>query len=178
MNKLLILPFLLVSMTGCVTATVSDTNPGICDTFDLGTPPSFPVSVGPGIPLPDQYFTTQMDFSSSISKLSDVANNLTVNVSNLNLSNNGDLTWVDTIDVSISATGMPSIPFASYENMTGTDPGPEVSMKVLIDSGTLLSYLEHPITLQFNVNGTIPTKQVDFENTMCIGLNGKFSKSL
>lgn len=175
MNKLLILPFLL-AMTGCFSATVSDNS--VCDSINLGTPPSFPVSVPANVPLPPQTFSSSMDFSSSISKLSDVANNLTVNVSNLNLSNNGDLTWISTLDVSISADGMPSVPFASYENVSGTDPGPEVSMKVLIDSGTLLSYLEHPITLTFTVNGTIPTQTVSFENTMCVAISGKFSKSL
>jgi len=174
MNKIMILPFLM--LVGCIDANVSD--PSICDTFDLGTPPSFPVSVPIGVPLPTQTFTSNMDFSSSISKLSDVANNLTVNVSNLNLSNNGDLAFITTMDVSISAVGMPSVPFASYTNTTGSNPGPEVSMKVLVDSSTLLSYLEHPVTLTFTVNGTIPTKTVSFENTMCVAVSGKFSKSL
>lgn len=173
MNKLLILPFLL-AMTGCFSATISDNS--ICDTFNLGTPPSFPVAVDESIPLPPQTFSSQMDFSSSISKLSDVANNLMVNVSNLELSNNGDLTWISSLDVSISAAGMPSVPFASYTG-TGANPGPEVSMRVLINSSTLLSYLEHPITLTFTVYGTIPTKTVSFENTMCVAVSGKFNKS-
>lgn len=174
MNKLNFLGVLLPClMIGCVSATVDE--PSVCTTVSLG---SIPASPFPGITLPPTSFSDSMDFSGAVSKLTDVASNLTANVSNLSMSNNGDLDWMSEVNVSIASSDMPSAAFASYTAPTNGKPGTTVDMKILMDSSTLLKYLEHPITLTFTVSGTAPTQSVTFMNTMCVAVSGKFSKSL
>jgi hypothetical protein len=158
------------SLIGCTTATVSE--PSVCDEFDLGSLPASPVSVT----LPPTTFSHQVDFSGPISKLQSVTNNLTTNVSQLTMSNNGDLNWLSEVDVTIQSGSMPAAPFAVY--MASGDPGQEVSMQIKMDSATILQYLSQPATLTFTVQGMTPTQPVNFTNSMCVAVSGSFSKSL
>lgn len=160
-----------VSMIGCASATV--TEPSVCDTVMLGSVPASPVG---GVPLPPQTFTTNFDFSGVVSKVTDVADNVTTNVNQLTMDNNGDLNWVSEVDVSVSASDMPAVPFAQYKS--NGDPGPEVKLDILMPSNEILQYLSQPITLTFTVNGTSPTQNVNFTNTMCVAVSGQFNKSL
>lgn len=158
------------TMVGCATATVSE--PSVCDEFNLGSLPASPVSVT----LPPTSFSHQVDFSGPISKIQSVANNLTTNVSQLTMSNNGDLNWLSEVDVSIQSGSLPSAPFAVY--MANGDPGPEVAMQIKMDSPTILQYLSQPATLTFTLQGMSPTQPVTFTNSMCVAVSGSFSKSL
>ena len=160
-------------LNGCATATIDE--PDVCYTVSLGTVPASPVA---GVPLPPQTFTTNFDFSDTLNKVGDIASNLSANVSQLTMSNNGDLQWVSEVDVTIGASGMPSSPFATYTS-NGSSPGQSVSMAVHMDQPTLLKYLtQGPITLSFTVKGTAPTQTVNFMNTMCVDVSGQVSKSL
>lgn len=168
MKTLLLLATL--SMTGCVSATVSD--PSVCDTFDLGSIPASPVSVS----LPPTTFSHQVDFSGVVSKIGDVANNIKTNVSQLTMNNNGDLNWVSQVNVSIQSGDMPQALFATYT--ANGDPGAEVQLQIQMDSATIFQYLQQPATLSFTITGMTPTQPVDFTNTMCVAVSGSFSKSL
>jgi len=161
------------SLIGCATATIDE--PAACDTVSLGTVPASPVA---GVPLPPQTFTSNFDFSGTIKKIGDVADNLSANVSQLTMNNNGDLQWVSQVDVTVTGDSQdtPEAPFASYTS--NGDPGQQVTVNVKMDQGTILKYLEHPITLKFTVNGTAPTQTVNFTNTMCVDVSGSVSKGL
>lgn len=162
------------SLSGCATATIDE--PAACDTVMLGSVPASPVA---GVPLPPQTFTSNFDFSGTIKKIGDVADNLTTNVSQLTMNNNGDLQWVSRVDVTVSGgtPDTPEAPFATYVS-NGGDPGPVVTVQVQMDSATILKYLSNPVTLKFTVNGTAPTQAVNFTNTMCVDVSGQVSKSL
>ena len=69
---------LLFVLTGCVSAQVSE--PSLCDTSSLGSVPASPVA---GIVLPPHTFTDTFDFSQTIDKVTDVANQLTIDVNQL-----------------------------------------------------------------------------------------------
>lgn len=157
-------------LSGCTSATV--TEPSVCDQFDLGSLPASPVSVT----LPPTSFSHQVDFSGPISKLQSVADSLTTNISQLTMSNNGDLNWLSEVDVSIQSSGMPQAPLAVY--MASGDPGSEVTLQIKMDSATILQYLSQPATLTFTVSGMTPTQPVNFTNNMCVSVSGHFSKSL
>jgi hypothetical protein len=170
-NTLLgLLPMILV---GCVSATVEE--PSVCGSDSLGTIPASPVG---GVTLPPQTFSSKFDFSEAISKLQGVSSDLSVNVNALTLDNsNGDLAWVSAVDVSVTGntSDTPEVSFASYH---GTNPGTSVSIPILMDDATILRYLSHPVTLTFTINGTAPTKAVNFSNTMCVAATGQFNKAL
>lgn len=161
----------VMALVGCTSATV--TEPSACDTLMLGSIPASPVG---GVALPPVTFSSNFDFSGVISKVKAVSDNITTNVNQLTMDNNGDLNWVSQVDVSIQAPGMQSVPFAQYKS--NGDPGAEVALNILMDSGTMLAYLSQPITLTFTVQGTAPTQAVTFTNTMCVSVSGQFNKSL
>lgn len=175
--------FLMASlaMTGCVSGTV--TEPSICDTATLGTIPASPIK---GLFLTDLPFSPPpFNFSSTVSKIQDVASGLSVDISQLTINNDGDLDWVSNITVNISSETMPTVPFATYTNTNSTlDAGPgagrphEITLDVQMDSATLLQYLSSPVTLTFTISGEAPTEAVTITNTMCISASGSFTKSL
>lgn len=161
------------SLSGCATATINE--PDVCYTVSLGTVPASPVA---GLPLPPQTFSTNFDFSDPLNKVGDIANNLSANVSQLTMSNDGDLQWVSEVDVTVTGQNLPTADFATYTS-SGSDPGQSVSVAVKMDQPTLLKYLTAgPITLAFTVKGTAPTQTVNFMNTMCVDVSGQVSKSL
>jgi hypothetical protein len=161
---------LSLAMTGCLSAQVAE--PSVCNQFDLGTLPTTPVSIA----LPPTSFSVPVDFSGPISKLNSVADNLTTNVSQMTMSNNGDLNWLSQVDVTIQSGSLPSAAFATY---TATkDPGPEVTLQIKMDSATILQYLSQPATLTFTVQGMTPTQPVNFTGNMCVAVSGSFHKSL
>lgn len=171
---LVILALAGASLVGCATATIDE--PSVCDTVSLGSIPASPVA---GVPLPPQTFTSKFDFSDTIGKIGDVADNLTTNVNQLTMNNNGDLQWVSEVDVTVTGDSpdTPEAPFAVYKS-DGSDPGQVVLVQVQMDSANILKYLRHPVTLKFTVTGTSPTQDVNFTNTMCVEVSGEVSKSL
>jgi hypothetical protein len=163
---------LCVGLAGCVSATV--TEPDVCDTASLGTIPASPVG---GLNLPPVTFTTPSeDYSTVVSKVQSVASNLSADVSQLTIDNNGDLDWVTSVSVTINGPDM-SVPLATYAS-DGQTPGSELVLDVVLDQATLLGLLAQPFTLTFTISGTAPTQSVTLTNTLCVGLSGKFSKSL
>jgi hypothetical protein len=159
-----------------VSATVSD--PSICDSVEVVA--TIPVSPIPGVVLPPLTFTVNYDFSSTLNKVGDVADQLQANVNQLSISNNGDLDWVNELDVSVSGStsDTPVVALASYSKGSGT-PGNTVELTLKLDTATMLRYLQSgPITLTFTVSGTTPTQPVSLSNTFCVAVSGHFSKSL
>jgi hypothetical protein len=167
--KTILTSLLVASMVGCVSATVSDE---VCDTVSLGTLPAATA----GITLPPTTFNSPSeDYSSVVKKVSDITSNIIPSVNQLTLNNNGDLDFVSQVDVSINgATG--SAPFANYQS-NGSTPSNQLDLDVVIDSATLLTYLQAPFTLTFTIAGQ-PAQSVPLTNTLCIGLSGSISKSL
>ena len=166
---------LLVSACG-ISATVSDNS--VCDSVSIDT--TVPVSPLPGVVLPPLTFAVNYDFSSTLNKVGDVADQLQANVNQLSVSNNGDLDWVSELDVSVAGntSDTPTVPLASYTKGSGT-PGNTVDLSLLLDTATMLHYLQSgPITLTFTVSGTTPTQPVSLSNTFCVAVSGHFSKSL
>lgn len=166
---------LLIGACG-ISATVEDSN--ICDSVMVNT--VVPVSPIPGVVLPPLTFTVNYDFSSTLNKVGDVADQLQANVNQLSISNNGDLNWVNELDVSVSGntSDTPVVALASYTKGSGT-PGSTVELELLLDTATMLRYLKSgPITLVFTVSGTTPTQSVSLSNTFCVAVSGHFSKSL
>lgn len=173
MNKMILCGFLAVALSACVSATV--TEPSLCDTSALGSIPASPVA---GIVLPPHTFTDTFDYSSTISKVTDVANQLSVGVTQLTVDGN-DMSWVTSMTVSIQGSGddTPETQFATFTSNGTQDQS--VPLTVTMDSGTLLSYLESgPVTLSVEVSGTAPLQPVTMTNTLCVMVSGNFSKSL
>ncbi len=172
MNNLSTL-LLALSVAGCVSATV--TEPSLCDTSSLGNVPASPAA---GVVLPPHTFTDTLDLSQSISKVTDVANQLTVDVNQLTVDGN-DMSWVTGMTVSIQGSGdnTPEVLFATFKS-NGTEDT-SIPLTVTMDSNTLLSYLESgPVTLSVEVTGTAPLQPVTMTNTLCVMVSGSFSKSL
>src|SRR5665213_3589515 len=90
---------LCLGLASCVSAQISE--PSLCDTTSLGSIPASPVA---GIVLPAHTFTDTFDFSQTISKVTDVANQLTVGVTQLTVDGN-DMSWVTGVTVSIEGSG-------------------------------------------------------------------------
>ena len=163
--------FLSCLMIGCVNATVEDSS--LCQTVSLANIPAAPVA---GITVPPVSFSTDFDYSNTISKIGNVANNLTVNITQLTVNSQADMSWVSTVDVSIQSSTLPEVPFATYTY--SNDPGNQVSMQPHMDAATVLQYLSNPVVLTFTVSGTSQTQAMDLTSTMCLSVSGHFSKSL
>lgn len=164
---------LCLGLSACVSAQV--TEPSLCDTSSLGSVPAFPVA---GVALPPHTFTDTFDFSQTISKVTDVANQLTIGVTQLTVDGN-DMSWVTGVTVSIEGSGenTPQVEFATFTSDGRQDQS--VPLTVTMDSDTLLSYLESgPITLSINVTGSAPLQTITMTNTLCVMASGSFSKSL
>lgn len=173
MNKMILCGLMAAVLSGCVSATV--TEPSLCDTSSLGSVPASPVA---GIVLPPHTFTDTFDFSQTIDKVTDVANQLTIDVNQLTVDGN-DMSWVTGVIVSIQGSGdnTPEAQLATFTSNGTQDQS--VPLTVTMDSDTLLSYLESgPITLSVEVTGTAPLQPVTMTNTLCVMVSGSFSKSL
>jgi hypothetical protein len=171
MKNLITVLFAIV-LSGCISANVSE--PSICSTVDLGTIPASPVS----FQLPPTTFSKSFDFSKSLSKVSDVANDLTVSVSQLTIDNNGDLSWVSAMSVSIEGQDSthPLTPFATFNPADVSDQ--TISLQVVMNSDQLLNYLmSGPVIISVTLSGSAPTTKVDLSNTLCVAASGSFSES-
>lgn len=171
--KNLILLSCVVGLVGCVSANIHEDS--VCDSTSLGSVPASPVA---GVALPPTSFSVSHDFSQELSKVSDVADGLTATVYRLSMDGDSDLGWLTSVDVSVNGgtSDTPDAPLAHYV-ATG-DPGNSVNLQVDMDSQTMLRYLSHPVMLTFTLSGGAPTQTVNFQNTMCMSLDGNVNKSL
>jgi len=188
--------FAAIIMAGCVSATADE--PSVCDSknvvFDLPTlpsvPPNAPSDYSATIPSLSTT-TTSVDFSTTLNKVSDIADSVQIAVNQLVLSNpNGQFDWVQNLSVSINdGDAGPSVVIATYtaSNVSGSAPltptlvasndtifqyfkaGP-VELTITLGSATVnastLSMLE---SLNGNIGTTI---------SICMDVNGHVSKSL
>jgi hypothetical protein len=201
MMKILFILTLVLMATGCVSATVAD--PSVCDSQNVSwqLPVSQLQSFTQDVPasdlsscsltqvVPPVMQTVSFDFSSSLSKVSDVTSALSVKVNQLTLGNSqGLLGWVQNVSVQITSEGMPSMQLASY-TMPDGGSSDELSPVVQIDPNLLLSYLENgPVTLSITISGTVNVCQavslinaggeVSADVNVCVGVSGHFNKSL
>jgi hypothetical protein len=171
--------------TGCVSATVSDSN--ICDmqSIDFGTVPSIdgtPPNVSVTISLPPQ--STTMNLSDSISKIDSVADQLQVAITQLVITSAGDggsdLSWVKSADVQIE--GSASDGSTPMMELGSADASMQVQVKMSPDQ--VLHYLSSgPVTLTVALSGvvdttTIPHGEIINNVNLCVSVSGHFSKSL
>jgi hypothetical protein len=186
----------LTTCFGCVSATVSE--PSLCDTQTVSfgsIPPevsqaiqaaqSSGVSIAPQqVNLPPQ--DVSYDFSSTLKKVSDIANDLQVDITQLVITNTGDLNWVRSVSVQITGSAEDGstqpAPLATYS--TTGQPGSELSVNVQMSGAELLHYLESgTITLDFSLSGEVsesnlPSGSLSNTVNLCVSASGKFSKSL
>jgi len=195
MNKTIAL-IAIASMVGCVSGSLSD---AACYS---GQPVSFPVPAsitdypvgdlgwGP-LTLPAiQSPPIQEDFSNTLSKITDVSDSLTTQLSSISLSNeNGDLSWVKGINAYVAEQGSTEQHlFAQYT--AGATVRSTITLSQVIKNGTLFGYLSSgpvEITVQIN-SSTVDTATVkklyDLHGSLssslsvCIEVSGSASKSL
>jgi hypothetical protein len=132
--------------------------------------------------LPPITTSTTYDFSSDLSKIGDVAKQLTIDLTQLMLSNtNGQLDFVSQVEVSISGMTLPSAPLATFTL------GNSLDAHIQMGSDTLLSYLQSgPITLTITLDSNpvdlsevcklVGMSDLSSDATMCVSISGTFSK--
>ena len=183
------------TMMGCVSGSVSE---GACDTrafsFDLPVFPTLPPSTPagwtytlPAVSAPPQ----SVDFSTTLSKITDVVDSLTAQITSLTLSNeNGSLDWVKQVNVYAegSTSDFPKALLATYKS--SRTPGSTLNVSVVMDSTAILNYLSAgpvELTVEFpsttvdaktlmqlqSLHGTVSTN-ID----TCVAISGSASKSL
>jgi hypothetical protein len=163
----------LVALVACVSATV--TEPSACVTADMGTVPASPVA---GTQLPPQVFSSKLDFSGIVNKLGDVADSLQADVNALTVHNAGDTSWLRSINVTVSTQGHNEAAQLAHYIAPPTGAGTDLVLVVDMDQARLLGFVRYPVTLAFTINGTSTTHPVVLNDTMCIAVTGKASKSL
>jgi hypothetical protein len=188
--------FLVSLAMGCLSATVDE--PSLCDTQTVSfgsIPPEVSQAIqaaqasGTNIPpqsvnLPPQ--DVSYNFSSTLNKVSDITNALQVDITQLVITNTGDLDWVRAVQVSITGSAedgsTPPAPLATYS--TSGQPGSELSVSANMSGSELLHYLQSgTITLDFSLSGEVDESNLPngtLSNTvnLCVSASGKFSKSL
>ena len=177
---------LMIAATGCVSATLSDDN--VCDmqSIDFGQMPAIPAgtlpSVSVAVSLPPQ--STTMNLSDSISKISNVADQLQIAITQLVITSAGDggsdLSWVKSVDVQIAGSATDgSTPMME---LGSADASMQVQVKMSPDQ--VLHYLSSgPVTLTVALSGvvdttTIPHGEIINNVNLCVSVSGHFSKSL
>lgn len=158
----------------CVSATV--TEPSACSTADLGTLPATPVA---GVQLPPQTFTSSFDFSGTINKVTDVADSIQASISNLMIHNVDDMSWLQSVQVAISSNvGNAGAAALAHYAASSNNVGNDITLTIDMDDATLLGFLKQPFTLTFTVAGTTVTHSVVLNDTMCVAIVGKVTKSI
>lgn len=194
---------LALSLSGCASANISE--PSACD----GQMVSFPAPTVPAIPpqynntascgsysvnVPSVSTTVNEDLSNTLSKINSVATNLSVNVTELTIDNSmGYFDWVQSLDVQMSGSGLPTAEFANY-TVPVTGATSELTIKVVMDPADIANYLSSgPVNLTFILGGTTLNAcdaetlisnessnggQLSGNFDMCISASGSVSKSL
>jgi hypothetical protein len=162
----------LVALVACVSATISE--PSACVTANMGTVLAAPVA---GIQLPSQMFSSELDFSGVVGKLGDVADSLQANVNALTVHNAGDTSWLHSINVTVSTQGHNEAAQLAHYTAPTVGAGTDLVLVIDMDQAKLLDFVRHPVTLAFTINGTSTTHPVVLNDTMCIAVTGKASKS-
>lgn len=186
-------------LAGCLTVDVAD--PAICDSQAV----SFPAPSVPTIPsqyqgtatcsmysvtIPSVSTTTTVDLSQSLSKLDNVADQLSITVTELTLDNShGFFNWAPSVDVQISGKGLPMKELAHYI-MPQTGMPSQVSFQVVMSGNDALTYLNNgPATLTISLNSATVTacdaetvlangSNLSSSVNLCVYAHGSFSKSL
>lgn len=195
----------VVSLVGCVSATVAE--PNACDTksvsFDLSQALSSVQSHLPSgetvssfcaagtkntltFQLPPLSATTDLDFSDVLKKVTDVTSSVQVSVNQLMLDNTqGQLDFVSHAEVDIAGNGLPTTVLATYDASKVVSQ--ELNVKVEMDPTTMLTYLKDgPVTLTFIINSNpvfltevcslAAMPNLTTSVNLCIAASGSFSK--
>jgi hypothetical protein len=158
-----ILIAILMTLTGCASATV--TEPSACQQKQVSFPvPAIPpVATGvdchslPSVTIPSESTTTVVDLSGSLSKLKDIASNLNVAVTQFVVDNNNDyFDWVGELDVTVEGNGLPSALLAKYTKPSAWSS--EMNVQVVMDSNDVLNYLSSG---PLNMTLTLQSQTVD-----------------
>lgn len=159
---------------GCANVTVDA--PDICTSQDLGVVPAAEVST----PFEPVMFEHNFDLSEAVSKVGDVADDMTATVTVLKVSGTTSLRWID--HITVEAHDNSSVPspkmFASYQN-DGTGDDFTVTLKILMNSSDLVQYLRRPLVLSFEIFATTgPSSFNRLSVDICADVQGTFNKSL
>lgn len=180
MRKLFIALAASMMAVSCANVTVDE--PSICDSKSLTSLPSVPagVTIPSGITAPPVSFSQQLDLSSTLSKIKNVANDVSVSVNELMLANTvGSMSWVQFVEVDISANGMPSKPVVKFSPQSGQMDVSSINLPVIMDPSVLFEYLSAgPVTLTFTLSGTVPTQTPELTGTMCVSASASKTVSL
>jgi hypothetical protein len=192
----LVFSAVLFASVGCISANI--TEPSACDSDDInfGTIPSevtqaLALAQASGVALPSEAVTlppqsVTEDFSGALNDITDITPNVQASITQLLVSNNGNLNWVRGVNVQITGSDptdtTPQAPLATYTS--SSVPGGELSVNVVMPGTTLLTYLESgPVTLTFTLNGvvtskTVPSGQLSSTINVCISASASLSKSI
>lgn len=187
----------------CVSAKVSE--PSICDTravsWNIPSLPTVPAQYQSALTcsqysamVPEASAPINFNFSDSINKVSNVANNLNINIDQLTLSSPKlPLDWVQGVEVWVPGSedsgGTPQ-ELATYEMPEGGTSDGTLNVKVIMAPNQILNTLEAgPVDLTINLMGGMATA-CDIETIlnagstlngtvrMCVSVSGDFKKSL
>jgi hypothetical protein len=196
MKTILLTLVSLVMAVGCANATVEEPSACDSDNINFGTIPSevtqaLALAQASGVALPSEAVTlppqsVTEDFSGALNDITDITPNVQAAITQLLVSNNGNLNWVRGVNVQITGSDptdtTPQAPLATYTS--SSVPGGELSVNVVMPGTTLLTYLESgPVTLTFTLNGvvtskTVPSGQLSSTINVCISASASLSKSI
>jgi hypothetical protein len=192
----------LLMGVGCVSVSVSE--PSLCDSQPVSFPEPADLSAvcsnstvltatgTSAHTLPPQSATTTFDFSSDLSKIDNVVNDLTLQVNQLVLDNTGNnFGFVKFVEVDIQGADQakfPDIVLATYTAPTA-GVGSELNFVVNSDTNRILTYLEGgqvllTITLTSDALtlsqacGYFSAGDLSSNVHLCVDVGGKFSKKL
>lgn len=165
---------LALAATGCVSGTV--TEPSACVSTDLGTIPAFPIA---GIQIPPQTFSTNVDFSKVVSKIDDVGNSIQASISTLTLQGTVDMGWLRSAVITASTTDGSNLSGQLAHYTAPTNPtGDDVTFNFDMNTATILNFFSHPVELTYTLSGMTISQPISLNDTLCIAVSGKASKSL
>ena len=159
---------LLLSLTGCMSATIYEDN--VCASKDLDLPGVQQNLIG------EQTVSKSVsqDLSGSLSKVKDIGQ-VDVVVNSLTFSaSTGDLTFIKHITVVVSND-------SNSIMLTDTDiaGGTSISVPVNLDTNGLADMLmAGPVSLTVNATGDIPSAPTHMSSELCVGAVAHVKKSL
>lgn len=170
----------IVSSLGCISATGSDQ---VCKSSQLSSPLSGTVlPSGDTIPIPALSYSSVIDFSTEVSKFNDIASKLSIDVSSNTLTTStANWAWVSHLMVSMQGqtAAFPQVQLVDFTPSSSDQPEKTVSVPLLVDGDTLLSYLSQgPITLTYSFMGDLPPTVPSFTDDLCVNASISIKKSL
>lgn len=172
MKKILVGLIAALVLVGCV--DVSFDSSSVCNTTDLGQVPANPVN----LPLPPQTFSTTVNVSDMVSQMTSTFDTVQLIVTQMTLSSDKDLSWLQEIDVTIDGgtSETPNAPLAYYQaNGNASDT---ISFQLEMKPDVLLFYLQNPVTLHFTVTGNPTNSSTSLSETVCVDFKAGLKKSL